>query len=201
MTKKKCSYSRFYAIAKAKGIDLDRYKETLVLQFTDGRTSSLREMMPTEYEDMCECLQSGKMMGESIADHKERLRKARSAVLKRMQRLGIDTTDSSFTPVNEFCMDLRIAGKPFGLLTVEELQSLIPKLEAILRKPKIRNTQCAVSIPLIIRSNQLPSCLLMQFEKDNGVHISDLSIYPREIYNEYGKMIGRQIGTSIVVKL
>lgn len=45
------------------------------------------------------------------------------------------------------------------------------------------------------------SCLLMQFEKDNGVHISDLSIYPREIYNEYGKMIGRQIGTSIVVKL
>lgn len=157
MTKKKCSYSRFYAIAKAKGIDLDRYKETLVLQFTDGRTSSLREMMPTEYEDMCECLQSGKMMGESIADHKERLRKARSAVLKRMQRLGIDTTDSSFTPVNEFCMDLRIAGKPFGLLTIEELQSLIPKLEAILRKPKIRNTQCAVSIPLIIRSNQLPS--------------------------------------------
>ena len=28
------------------------------------------------------------------------------------------------------------------------------------------------------------SCLLMQFEKDNGIHISDLSIYPREIYNE-----------------
>lgn len=56
MTKKKRSYFRFYAIAKAKGIDLDRYKETLVLQFTDGRTSSLREMMSTEYEDMCECL-------------------------------------------------------------------------------------------------------------------------------------------------
>ena len=153
MTKKKCSYSRFYAIAKAKGIDLDRYKETLVLQFTDGRTSSLREMMPTEYEDMCECLQSEQCTDCGTCPD----RKPRSAVLKRMQRLGIDTTDSSFTPVNEFCMDLRIAGKPFGLLTVEELQSLIPKLEAILRKPKIRNTQCAVSIPLIIRSNQLPS--------------------------------------------
>ena len=125
-----------------------------VRQVSSFRNSLLR--FPAR-EDMCECLQSGKMMGESIADHKERLRKARSAVLKRMQRLGIDTTDSSFTPVNEFCMDLRIAGKPFGLLTVEELQSLIPKLEAILRKPKIRNTQCAVSIPLIIRSNQLPS--------------------------------------------
>ena len=45
------------------------------------------------------------------------------------------------------------------------------------------------------------SCLLMQFEKDNGIHISDLSVYPREIYNEYGKITDRQIGTSIVVKL
>ena len=69
MTKKKRSYFRFYAIAKAKGIDLDRYKETLVLQFTDGRTSSLREMMPTEYEDMCECLQSGKMRGPLFLLH------------------------------------------------------------------------------------------------------------------------------------
>ena len=45
------------------------------------------------------------------------------------------------------------------------------------------------------------SFLLMQFEKDNGIHISDLSVYPREIYNEYGKITDRQIGTSIVVKL
>lgn len=45
------------------------------------------------------------------------------------------------------------------------------------------------------------SCLLMQFEKDNGVHISNLSIYPREICNEYGKIIDRQIGTSIIIKL
>ena len=39
------------------------------------------------------------------------------------------------------------------------------------------------------------------FEKDNGIHISYLSVYPREIYNEYGKITDRQIGTSIVVKL
>ena len=157
MTKKSVATSGSMPSPRRKVSTSTGTRKLWYLQFTDGRTSSLREMMSTEYEDMCECLQSGKMRGESIADHKERLRKARSAVLKRMQRLGIDTTDSSFTPVNEFCMDLRIAGKPFGLLTVEELQSLIPKLEAILRKPKIRNTQCAVSIPLIIRSNQLPS--------------------------------------------
>lgn len=44
------------------------------------------------------------------------------------------------------------------------------------------------------------SCLLMKFEEENGVQISDLSIYPREI-NEYGKTVGRQIGTSIIVRI
>ena len=52
--KRKRNYSRFYAIAKAKSIDLDQHKEVLVSQFTGGRTSSLREMTPAEYEEMCE---------------------------------------------------------------------------------------------------------------------------------------------------
>ena len=46
--KRKRNYSRFYAIAKAKSIDLDQHKEVLVSQFTGGRTSSLREMTPAE---------------------------------------------------------------------------------------------------------------------------------------------------------
>lgn len=45
------------------------------------------------------------------------------------------------------------------------------------------------------------SCLLMKFEDENGVQISDLSIYQREIYNECGKTVGRQIGTSIIVRI
>lgn len=45
------------------------------------------------------------------------------------------------------------------------------------------------------------SCLLMKFEEENGVQISDLSIYPREICNEFGKTVGRQIGTSIIVRI
>lgn len=134
MYRKRRNYSRFYAIAKAKCIDLDRYKETLVTQFTGGRTSSLREMTQTEYEEMCECLQTGRQLGETLAAHKERLRRARSAVLHRMQRLGVDTADKTFAAVNGFCLDPRIAGKPFGLLSIDELQALVPKLEAMLRK-------------------------------------------------------------------
>lgn len=155
--KKKRNYSRLYAIAKAKGIDLDQHKETLVSQFTDGRTSSLREMAPAEYEEMCECLQTGKQLGETSAAYKERLRRARSAALNRMQRLGVDTADRTFAAVNEFCLDPRIAGKPFGVLTIEELQALVPKLEAILRKPKPVKVERVIPISFIVRSDQLPS--------------------------------------------
>lgn len=155
--KRKRNYSRLYAIAKAKGIDLDEHKEVLVSQFTGGRTTSLRDMTPAEYEEMCECLQTGKQVGESTEEHKERLRKARSAVLNRMQRLGVDTADRTFAAVNRFCMNSRIIGKPFGLLSVEELQALIPKLEAILRKPRTVKPQRIIHIPLFIRPDQLPS--------------------------------------------
>lgn len=155
--RKKRNYSRLYAIAKAKGIDLDQHKEVLVSQFTGGRTMSLREMTPAEYDEMCECLQTGKQFGETQTAYKERLRKARSAALNRMQRLGVDTADRTFASVNEFCLSSRIAGKPFGMLTVEELQALVPKLEAILRKPKPVKPQKIVQIPIFIRPNQLPS--------------------------------------------
>lgn len=157
MTRKKRNYSRFYAIAKAKGIDLDQHKEMLVSQFTDGRTSSLREMTPAEYEEMCECLQTGKQLGEPSVAYRERLRRARSAALNRMQRLGVDTADRTFAAVNDFCLDPRIAGKPFGVLTVEELQALVPKLEAILRKPAPEKPRRTVRIPLFIRADQRPS--------------------------------------------
>lgn len=157
MSKKKRNYSRLYAIAKAKGIDLEQHKEVLVSQFTGGRTSSLRDMTAAEYEEMCECLQSGKRLDESSSDYKERRRRARSAVLNRLQRLGVDTADRTFVAVNEFCCDPRIAGKPFGLLSIEELQALVPKLEAILRKPKPVKPQRIIPLSFIIRSNQLPS--------------------------------------------
>lgn len=157
MIRKKRNYSRLYAIAKAKGIDLDQHKETLVSQFTGGRTSSLREMAPAEYEEMCECLQTGKRLGETSAAYKERLRRARSAALNRMQRLGVDTADRTFAAVNDFCLDPRIAGKPFGVLTIEELRALVPKLEAILRKPKPVKAERVIPISFIVRPDQLPS--------------------------------------------
>ena len=44
------NYARFYALLKQlPGAD----KETMVYQFTDGRTTHLRQMEPDEYDRMC----------------------------------------------------------------------------------------------------------------------------------------------------
>jgi hypothetical protein len=77
--------------------------------------------------------------------------------LNRIQRLGVDTADRTFAAVNDFCLDPRIAGKPFGVMTVDELQALVPKLEAILRKPKPVKVERVIPIPFIVRPDQLPS--------------------------------------------
>lgn len=157
MAKAKRNYSRFYAICKAKGIDLEQFKEDLITEFTQGRSSSLKDMTDKEYEEMCDCLQSGRHYGQSGEDFNAMRRKARSAVLKRIQRLGVDTTD--FSKVDGFCLNRRIAGKPFGMLSIEELEALVPKLEAMLRKPKSQRAVAVHSKPMFLyyKPTGLPS--------------------------------------------
>ena len=157
MGTKKRNYSRFYAVCKAKGVDLEQYKDDLISEFTHGRTTSLKEMTDAEYEEMCDCLQNDRCVSESGDEFQARRRKSRSAVLNRIQRLGVDTTD--FSKVNAFCLDRRIAGKPFGMLSIDELDALVPKLEAMLRKPKPQREAKTPAMPMFIyfRPNQIPN--------------------------------------------
>ena len=123
------NYARFYTLLKKlKGAD----KETLVEQYTNGRTTHLRETTQQEYNKMCRDM-------EQVADYDERmsyirreLRRKRSVCLKLMQQLGIDTTN--WDRVNAFCEDTRIAGKAFRHISIDELEALAVKLRAIKRK-------------------------------------------------------------------
>ena len=123
------NYARFYTLLKKMpGAD----KETLVAQYTDGRTTSLRETTPQEYDLMCRDM-------ERLTDHdaqrealRRQLRCRRSEVLKLMQQLGIDTTD--WNRVDTFCKDVRIAGKAFRHISIDELEALAVKLRIIERK-------------------------------------------------------------------
>ncbi len=128
------NFARFYAcLNSVQTVDKEDTKQSLVYQFTGGRTTSLREMSTKEYDAMCDSIDP--KMERTIRETAE-IKAHRSAVLKRLQKLGVDTTD--WNAVDRFCLDNRIAGKKFYNLTIEELDAMIPKLIAIAKKPKGR---------------------------------------------------------------
>ena len=108
------NYARFYTLLKKMPC---ADKETLVSSFTNGRTTSLREMSAKEYETMCVSL-------EEQTGWKSELKKKRSLCLKLMQQLGVDTS----------------AGKPFRKISVEELQNLAVKLRTIKQKGGLKQS-------------------------------------------------------------
>jgi len=123
------NYNRFWSLLNKAvsggygcGMESDELKKSLVLEYTSGRTESLKEMTDLEYRLLCDALY------EKVTN-REALRKKRSVALKLMQGLGIDTLD--WTRVNAFCEDRRIAGKAFYYLTEDELDAVAVKLRAI----------------------------------------------------------------------
>lgn len=124
------NFARFYAcLNSVQTDDKVHLKESLVSQFTDGRTSSLREMSQAEYNAMCNSIDP-----KSDKEGYVRLKSKRSVVLRRLQKLGVDTTD--WNAVDKFCLNNRIAGKVFHKLSIEELNAIIPKLIAISKRVK-----------------------------------------------------------------
>ena len=123
------NYARFYTLLKKlPGAD----KETLVEQYTNGRTTHLHETTQQEYNTMCNDMQRVVGYDEFMEGIRRQLRRKRSICLKLMQQLGIDTTD--WDRVNAFCQDARIAGKLFRHISIDELEELAVKLWAIKRK-------------------------------------------------------------------
>lgn len=121
------NFHRFYALLNRLHTEggKEDFKETLVSSFTNGRTTSLREMSVKEYETMCSSL-------EEQTGWKSELKKKRSLCLKLMQQLGVDTSD--WARVDNFCQHPRLAGKPFRKISVEGLQDLAVKLRIIKQK-------------------------------------------------------------------
>lgn len=128
-------YAAFYAAFNKLPLhcDANDLKASLVRQFTNNRTSSLREMTPAEYRRLC-------ISVESEIKHKvdmTNLRAERSAVLHLMQKCGIDTSD--WSAVNSFCQSQKIAGKRFSQLDEDELRKLYLRLRMIQRKGGLKH--------------------------------------------------------------
>lgn len=140
------NYAAFYALLKSMP---GASKEDLVLQWTNGRTSSLKEMSEREYTLMIRQLRQQ-------VENLEEKKKARSAVLKQFQLYGIDTTD--WDAVDRFCCTPRIAGKPFRYLTIPELKALRVKMLSIRNKAELKGyEQRRAALGVEITKGQLPN--------------------------------------------
>lgn len=133
------NYARFYVLLnRLPTEDKDELKASLVSQYTGGRTESLREMTVNEYDAMCDAMQQTAGGYRAREIYREELRRKRSAVLRQLQKIGVDTTD--WNRVDAYCMNPRIAGKEFRKLTAEELDTVNIKLRIIQRKDRKKNT-------------------------------------------------------------
>ena len=92
MAQEVTNFARFYGILKERFTFASKelgeeFKESLVSQFTNGRTTSLREMSLEEYDEMCDRLDGPTaLIRKSIeAEH----RRLRSRCLRQMQQLAL----------------------------------------------------------------------------------------------------------------
>ena len=112
----------------------EEQRRAMLYELTDGRTNSTKDLTYAEAQYLSGFLNGAAQMADNIGTQLEQkaMKRMRSAVLKRLQQIGIDTTD--WDSVNAYLSSKKIAGKPLYNLEYEELQALIPKLESIKRK-------------------------------------------------------------------
>lgn len=163
------NFARFYVLVKRIPNFDEQMKEEYVAEFTDGRTKSLHDIRPNEYKRLCDAIEAA-TLGTSETHFQTELKSLRSAVLKRMQRQGIDTAD--WDKVDAYCLQSRIAGKVFRQLSIEDLRALIKKLEAIARKkPKSDFIVLPTPVPGVMEEKPGPDMLyLSDRDVENLIH-------------------------------
>ena len=116
-------------------------KEELVWAYSNMLTTSLKEfykMRPGEFDAMLIDLEK-KMPALSKKEAEEEIKKYRSAILHRLQKYGLDTTNWSV--VNAFMSQPKIAGKPLYKMTIDDMKALIPKMESMLAKDAVKQVE------------------------------------------------------------
>jgi hypothetical protein len=163
------NFSRFYRAFSRMERTTEEMKCELVLQFTGGRTDSLKEIESEEYESLCRSLELSVGLNDGSVTYDE-LKRRRSEVLHLMQKIGVDTAD--WSRVDNFCLHPKIAGSPFRLLSAKDLAALSVKLRAIQRNGGLKSPQketpapapapaiarkAMVVVPLFGSSGQMPN--------------------------------------------
>lgn len=125
-------------------------KEDLVWQYSNMATDSLSEFCTSNPEGYARMVNDLQQIANNMKKHEQPqqpskfttsaiTKQYRSAILKRLQKHGIDTTN--WDKVNSFMENHRIAGKRLYEMTDQEMIDFIPKMESILKKDKKREEE------------------------------------------------------------
>lgn len=113
------------------GID-EETRRAMICDLTNGRTASTRDLTYSEGQYLSGYLDGAVHEDRDLSIGERAIKRQRSGVLKRLQLLGIDTTN--WDSVNNYLCDRRIAGQPLYKMDSDALQMVIRKLEQILKK-------------------------------------------------------------------
>ena len=122
-------------------------KEDLVWEYSNMRTDSLSEFCETDPSGYARMVNDLQQIANSMKKQEQPskittsavTKQYRSAILKRLQKHGVDTTN--WDRVNGFMENPRIAGKRLYEMTDQEMIEFIPKMENILKKDKKRQEE------------------------------------------------------------
>lgn len=120
-----------HGLYRSHGLD-EETRRSMIRDLTDGRTDSTRDLTYSEAQYLAGYMNGAASESRDLSIGERAIKRQRSGVLKRMQQLGVDTTD--WDTVNAYLCDARIAGKPLYELDSDELQAVTKRLEAILKK-------------------------------------------------------------------
>nr|DAS14487.1 MAG TPA: Protein of unknown function (DUF1018) [Caudoviricetes sp.] len=120
-----------HGLYRSHGLD-EETRRAMIAELTDGRTNSTRELTYSEAQYFAGYINGAAKENRDLSIGERAIKRQRSGVLKRLQLLGVDTTN--WDSVNAFLCGKRIAGKPLYELDSKELQATVRKLEKILKK-------------------------------------------------------------------
>ncbi len=140
------AHARFYGLLRRLP---QTSKEEMVWQYSNMLTDSLSEFYERDragYNRMIADMQRlvnriDKKPEPKGTANEQAIKKLRSAILHRLQKHGVDTTN--WNDVNRFMENPRIAGKRLYDMQEEEMRVIIRKLESILRKDKQKQAEIA----------------------------------------------------------
>lgn len=141
--KKTQNHSQFWTLFRQlPGVDLSDVqtcKDDYVWQASNMLTTSLNDFLernPTGYKQMISKLQNAITTAKNANVD---IKLYRSGVLTRLQKYGVDTTN--WTKVNAFLKQPQVAGKVMYELSVDEMRSLITKLESMIAKKRAKDAE------------------------------------------------------------